>query len=117
MDEILAGCQAPPLLHRDVASHLYHPGLIGMGRDASHMDLPTPQMHEKQDIIRYQPAQRPHLGGEEVRRDQDIKMRADELFPRGGRLPLWRRWDAVALEDIAYCLITDRIAQVGQRTH
>src|SRR5262252_4873561 len=47
MDEILAGCQETPLLHGDVAGHLYHPGLIGMWRDASHMDLPTPQMQEK----------------------------------------------------------------------
>src|SRR5215471_1327385 len=85
-----------------------------MGRDAGHMDLPTPQMQEKQDIIRHQPAQRPHLGGEEVRRNQDIEMRADELFPRGGRLPLWRRWDTVALEDIAHGLITDYQAEIGQ---
>src|SRR5918911_2357322 len=54
MDEILARCQETPLLHRDVAGHLHHPGLIGMWRDASHMDLPAPQMQEKQDVIRHQ---------------------------------------------------------------
>src|SRR4029450_1901772 len=96
MDEILAGGQAPPLLHREVAGHLYHPGLIGMWRDASHMDLPPPQVQENQDVIRHQPAQRPHLGGEEIGRHEDVNVRADELFPRRGRLALWSRRNAIA---------------------
>src|SRR2546421_10535617 len=82
-----------------------------MRRHTSHMDLPTPKVNEKQDVVRYQPAQGPGLGGEEIRRHEDVHMRADELFPRGGRLALWRRWDAVAFEDVAHRLRTDRQAQ------
>src|SRR5437879_328470 len=85
-----------------------------MRRHTSHMDLPTPKVNEKQDVVRYQPAQGPDLGGEEIRRHEDVHMHADELFPRGGRLALWRRWDAVAFEDVAHRLRTDRQAQVGQ---
>src|SRR6266446_9832348 len=44
-------------------------------------------------------------------------MRPDKLLPRGGRLALWRRWDAMALEDVAHGLVTDRRAQVGQGPH
>src|SRR5262249_23763796 len=44
-------------------------------------------------------------------------MRADKLLPGGGRLPL-RCWGkAVALQDIADGLGTDRIAQVRQSPH
>src|SRR5689334_19618584 len=42
-------------------------------------------------------------------------MRADKLLPGSRGLPLWCRWDAVALENVAHSLITERIAQVGQR--
>src|SRR5262249_32578779 len=92
----------------------HHPGLIGMGRDTSHMDLPTPQMQEKQDVIRHQSAQRPHLGSEEIGRHEDVHVRTDELFPRRGGLTLWSWRNAMAFEDIAYRLRTDGQAQVGQ---
>jgi hypothetical protein len=72
---------------------------------------------EKEHVVRHQPTQGPDLGGEEVRRDQDVEMRTDELLPRGGRLPLWSRWDAVALEDIAHGLVTHGVSQVGQGSH
>src|SRR5262249_47938756 len=38
----------------------------------------------------------------------------DELLPRGRRFTFRSRWDAMALEDVAYGLVTDRHAQVGQ---
>src|SRR5712691_6942510 len=41
-------------------------------------------------------------------------MRADELFPRRGGLALWRRWEVMALQDIAHGLVTDGISEVGQ---
>src|SRR6266446_1384882 len=47
MDEILAGRQETPLLHRHVAGDLHHPRLIGMRRHACHVDLPTSQMDER----------------------------------------------------------------------
>src|SRR5438445_3727026 len=85
-----------------------------VGLHASHMDLSTPKMHEKQDVVRYQPAQRPDLGGEEVGRHEDVQMRADELFPRGGALALWRWRETMTLENVAHRLGTDGVAQVRQ---
>jgi hypothetical protein len=85
-----------------------------MWRDASHMDLPTTQMQEKQHVIRYQPPQRPDLGGEEIGGDEHLQVRADELLPGGGGLALWRWRDAMALEDVGHRLGTDRQAEVGQ---
>src|SRR5260221_14348822 len=38
MDQVLPGRQEAPLLHRDIAGHLDHPRLIGMGRHARDMD-------------------------------------------------------------------------------
>jgi TnpA family transposase len=66
MDQVLPGRQEPPLLHRDVPRHLHHPGLIGLRRHPRDIDLPAPQVDEKQDVIRHQPTQRPDLGREEV---------------------------------------------------
>src|SRR5207249_10813472 len=71
----------------------------------------------EEDVIGHEPAQRPDLGREKVGRDQHVQMRPDKLLPRGGRLALWRRWDTVALENVAHGLVTDRIAQVGQCPH
>src|SRR5262249_2181119 len=97
MDEILPGRQATPLFHGHIAGHLDHPCLIGMRRHARNMHLPTAQMDEKEHVVRHQSPQGPDLGGEEAGGPQPIHMRADELFPRGGGLALWRWWDAVAL--------------------
>src|SRR3989475_4849280 len=114
MDQILPWRQKTPLLHRHVTSHLYHPCFIGMRRDTSHRNLTTAQMQEKQDIIGHEPAQGPDLSGEEVRRHEDVHVRADKLLPRRGRLALRGRRDAMALEDVAHRLRTDRHAQIGE---
>ena len=84
-----------------------------MWRDTCHGDLPTPNVYEKQDVIRYQPTESPDFSGEEVGRHKDVQVGADELFPRGGGLALWRWRDTMALEDVAHRLGTDRQAQVG----
>src|SRR5262249_10563301 len=63
---------------------------------------------------RHQPTQRPDLSSEEVSGDQYIQMRTNKLLPRGGRLALWRRRDAMSLQDIAHGLVTDGVPEVGQ---
>src|SRR5713101_8617306 len=117
MDQVLPGSQAAPLLHGDIARHLHHPRCRGMGRHARDMDLPASQVDEKQYVVCYQATQRPHLGREEVRRDQEIEVRTDKLLPRRGHLAFWRRWDTVTLEDVPHRLVADRIAQVGEGAH
>jgi hypothetical protein len=81
------------------------------------MHFPAAQMDEKQDVIRHEPAQRPDLSGEEVGRHEDVHVRPDELLPGGRGLALWRWRNAMALEDVAHGLVTDRRAQVGQDPH
>jgi hypothetical protein len=88
-----------------------------MRRDAGHMDLPGAKVDEEQHVIRHQPSQCPDLGREKVRRDQHIQMRADALLPRGRRFTFRSRWDAMALQDVAYGLVSDRVAQVRQGTN
>jgi hypothetical protein len=59
------------------------------------------------------PTPAPHLTGEEVRRQQDIEVETDKCVPRGGRLPLWRWWNAMLLEDIPSALVAERVSQIG----
>src|SRR5438034_9466480 len=73
-------------------------------------------MQEKQDVVRHHPPSRPDLSREKVRRDQHVQMCADELLPRGGGLALWRWGNAVALQDVAYGLITDGVPEIGEGT-
>src|SRR5215470_18876508 len=42
-------------------------------------------------------------------------MPTDEILPSGRLAPLGRRCDAVAAQDVAYRLIREAMAQVGQR--
>jgi hypothetical protein len=50
----------------------------------------------------------------EAGRHQHIPVASDELPPRHRLLALRSGWDALALEDIAHGLITDRIAEMFQ---
>src|SRR5438128_1985103 len=85
-----------------------------MWRHSRDMDLPTTQMDEKEHVIRHQPTQGPDLGGEEVGRHEDVHVCADKRLPRRSGLPFWSWRNAMALEDVAHRLSTDRQAQVGQ---
>src|SRR5262245_17300365 len=64
-----------------------------------------------------QPQPPPHLAGEEVGGPQHVHMPTNELAQRPGLFALRSWWEAVTMQDDAYRLVTDRIAQVGQRTH
>src|SRR2546426_5736052 len=85
-----------------------------MRGDTSHMDLAGAKVDKKQDVVRYQPTQRPDLGREEVGGHQHLHMRADELLPGGGRLAFWRWGNAMAFEDVAHGLVTDRVPEVRE---
>ena len=101
VDEVLSGREEAPCFHRHVARDLHHPGFMGMRGYACNVDPPTPQVDEKQDVIRHQPAERPYLRGEEVRCDEHVHVRANEGLP-GARLFALRGWlDTMALENIA----------------
>src|SRR5918996_91143 len=89
---------------------------MGMGCDASNVDLAGVKLDEEQDIPRDQPAQRPYFGTEEVSRPQDIHMTANECLPRGRLLALRSRWERATFEDVAHRLVADLVAQMRQGT-
>ncbi|SRR6266540_2497056 len=64
-----------------------------------------------------QPTPAPHLTVEEVRSQQDVEVETDELLPGHGLRALRGRWDTVTFQNVAHRLVTDRIAEVSQRTH
>jgi hypothetical protein len=78
------------------------------------MDLPATQMNARQHIVRHQPTQCPDLSGAEVGSHQHLQTGAGELLPRRGRLALWRRWDVVALADIARGLVTHGVLRLAR---
>src|SRR6266487_4053481 len=116
MDQVLPGRQEAPLLHRDVTGDLPHPRLLGMRRDPSDLHFPCAKPDKKQDVIGYESPQRPDFSSEEVSRHEDVHVCADELLPRRGRLAFWRWRDTMALENVPYRLVTDRVTQIGQGT-
>jgi hypothetical protein len=71
-------------------------------------------MNEEEDVIGHQTTQGPYFRGKEVSGPQHVHVGADECFPGGGFAAFRGCRDAAALEDIAYCLIADLIAQMSQ---
>src|SRR5262245_11715196 len=63
------------------------------------------------------PTSAPYLTVEEVRGPQYGEVDTDELAPCHGLLTLRRGWETVTLENVAYRLIAERIAEIGQSTH
>jgi hypothetical protein len=80
-------------------------------------DVVTSAMEETEESNDYPHTLRPHCTGEKVRGHQYIHVDTDEFPPGHGLLTFWGGWQTIALEDISYGLIADRIAQVGQSPH
>src|SRR5260370_29812395 len=97
-----------------VASHLGHPLLRGMTRDASQGYAPGLQMQEEQNVVRHQAPPRQHLDREEVGSCEHVHMPADELLPGPRLRPFGSRCDVVAAQDVAYSLVGTGMTQGGQ---
>src|SRR5919106_5209013 len=80
------------------------------------VDLSSLHMDKEEDVIRHQPAQGPHFGGEEVRGPQHIHVRTNKCLPGRGFATLWRCRYAPTLENIADRLIADLVTQMSQGT-
>ena len=74
------------------------------------------EVDEEQHVVGYQPAQRQHLGGEEVGPCQQLHVSPDEVRPRGCALALRRRRQTVAPQNIANRLIGNLVPQISQRS-
>jgi hypothetical protein len=88
-----------------------------MKRHTYRIDLATTAVEETEEGRDREPKPAPHLTGEEVGGQKDVEVDTDELLPRHSLFALRGWWKAVAFENVAYRLVTDRIAQVGQGTH
>jgi len=73
-------------------------------------------MDEEQHVVGHQPAQRQHLGCEEVGACQQVHVGPDEGGPRGRPLALGRWRQAVTPQYIADRLIGNLVPQIGQRS-
>ena len=87
-----------------------------MRRHAGYVDLPARKMDEKQHVVRHSPCGCPDLGGEEIGRNEDLHMRANELMP-GRRFLSLRRWrNPMPSQDIPHGLVAYTIAQMRERS-
>ena len=112
VDKISARGQKADIGHGHVAGYLNHPLFVRMGCDARNVDASRSQVDEE----RRQPTLSPHLRGEEVRRCEDVCMRADELLPGRGPLSLRSRWYAVAPQNVPHRLVAHLVTEVRQGT-
>lgn len=115
MQEISTIPQRAAIVRGRVPGDLLHPSLIRMNGDPGDVHSPALEMDEEQHVVGHQPAQRQHLGGEEVGSRQQRQVRPDEGGPRRRALAFRRRRQAVALQDIANRLIRNLVPEIGQR--
>ena len=113
MQYIAAGMKIAPVLLRRAASNLLHPVLLGVPGDSRHCNAATFQMNEEQHVISHQPTPTEHFHGEEITARQHIHMSGKEVRPGCDLAALGRRSDALPAQNVSYCLIGDRMAQVG----
>src|SRR5882757_1872254 len=86
-----------------------------MNGDPSDVYPAALEVDEAQHVVRYQPAQRQHLGGTEVGPRQRLHVSPTERGPRGRALAL-RRWrQTSAPQNITNSLIVNLVPQIGQR--
>ena len=78
---------------------------MGVWGQSSHVHLSTPDLDEEQNVIGDQSTRRPHLGGEEIRRHQEVTMGANTLSPCRRLFPFRCRWEVVTFQDVADRLV------------
>src|ERR1700689_4817831 len=89
VQQISTTLEKSPTFPGHLASHLFHPGGIGVLGDSRNRNTTRVQMDEEQNVVPHQPAPRQHLGREEVGTRQNAHMGTDEVLPRRA-LPTFR---------------------------
>lgn len=107
MDQILSWGQDAPVGHRHVVRDLRHPALIRVPCDTREMHLSCIDPEKEEDVVGCQTTPCPHLSRQEVSRDEDIHMRANELLPGSGLLTFGGWGHAVTLENVAHGRVAD----------
>src|SRR4030081_1478884 len=86
-----------------------------MNGDPSDVYPAALEVDEEKHVVRYQPAQRQHLGGKEVGPRQQRHVGPNEGGPRGRALALRRRRQTVTPQNITDRLIGNLVSQICQR--
>ena len=100
---------------RQIPGHLLHPDFVRIRCDTGAMDPARGQLHDEEQVICHQSLAGPDLDRREVDSGQNLPVGLEKRCPRGLILPLGRRLDAVALQDVGYGPIRDDMPQIGQR--
>ena len=95
VQQITTVSQSAASLHGHVSGHLLHPPLVRVNGNAGDIHPAALEMDEKQHVVGHQPAQRQHLGGEEIGPGQQLQVDSNEGRPCGRALRSGtgdRRW-------------------------
>ena len=98
------------------ATYLAHPQAVRSRSDASDLYSSCFQIDKKQDEKTGQSSTCPDFDGEEVRRNNQVPMALEELFPGRFSVPLGCRLDAVAAQNSGNRAPSALMPQVGQCT-
>ena len=79
----------------EIPGHLFHPCFLRIGGTTGEVNPTTGDLHDEQQVERYQPALRPHLDRREIDGRQDVPVRLEKGRPRGLPFSFWRGLDAV----------------------
>ena len=102
----------PSILGSGLPGDLGHVGLVGVLGDAQDLDRSCLQVDPEEDIVGLRACRGLHLGGEEVRCYQDVRVLGDEGLPGGVGAADGRGRVALALEDRG-----DGARRDGQQEH
>src|SRR5262249_37621062 len=105
MQQVTTAVQIYGVLHRCVARHLLHPARVRMAGDAAQGYATAAHFNEEQHVVGHQSSPGQHFHGEEVRTDEYVYVRLDELLPRRRPTPLRCRCDVVPAQNIAHRLV------------
>src|SRR2546428_8257886 len=86
---------------RNLATALRDPGAVRLGHDADDLDAARGQFHDKEDSVASQANPGPHVNREAIRSGDHLPMGPQKFLPSGPFLPLWSRFNAMLLEDVA----------------
>ena len=96
----------------EIAADLFHPRSIGTRRDACNVRTAGFQMPHGENVERDQSVSRPDFNSRDVRGKDRIPVRFQERGPRWCSLPIRCWFNAVCLQYVGDCRISDVVADV-----
>jgi hypothetical protein len=116
MDQVALAIQNSVEAIGKISANLAHPQTIRRRRDSGNFDPSRRKVDKEQHHESLQPSPGLHFHREEIRGHDQLPMLAQKLLP--GRLPtsLWRRLDAVSLQNLSDRAPSNLAPEIGQGT-